>query len=40
MKVAMKMVRDREKDLYKNLINQLIDARAGYIELAYSQMIQ
>jgi len=36
MKVAMKMVRDREKDLYKNLINQLIDARASYIELSYS----
>lgn len=33
------MVRERQKDVYTNLINQLINARANYIELAYSQMI-
>ena len=40
MQVTMKMVREREKDVYTNLINQLINCRANYIELSYSQMIQ
>ena len=40
MQVTTKMVREREKDVYTNLINQLINCRANYIELSYSQMIQ
>lgn len=36
MHVTMKMVRTREKVLYTSLINQLINARADYIELSYS----
>lgn len=40
MHVTMNMVREREKPLYTSLINQLINARADYIELSYSQMIQ
>ena len=40
MHVTMNMVRTREKVLYTSLINQLINARADYIELSYSQMIQ
>ena len=34
------MIREKQKDLYTNLVNQLINSRANYIEVSYSQMIQ
>ena len=40
MQVTMGLLRLRNKDTYTYMINQLLNCRANYIELSYSQMIQ
>lgn len=40
MHVTMKLLRERNKQLYTYMVNQMINSRANYIELSYSQMIQ
>lgn len=35
----MQLLRSRDRDTYTFLVNQLIDARANFIEMSYSQMI-
>ena len=40
MHVTMALLRERNKELYTYMVNQMINSRANYIELSYSQMIQ
>jgi hypothetical protein len=36
MHVTMKLLRERNKQLYTYMVNQMINSRANYIELSYS----
>ena len=40
MQVTMSLLRLRNKEMYTYMVNELINSRANYIELCYSQMIQ
>jgi hypothetical protein len=37
MKVTLKMLREKSIDIYGHIINELIKARASYIELSYQE---
>mmetsp|Transcript_5491 Transcript_5491/g.9313 ORF Transcript_5491/g.9313 Transcript_5491/m.9313 type:complete len:378 (-) Transcript_5491:541-1674(-) len=39
MQVTMKLQRERDKEGYRHIVNQLINCRANFVELSYSQMI-